>query len=180
MTTQENSKENLESALDQPDTIENENQSEDLLSQLNTLQLKHQEMSEAYLRAKADVENIRRRSEEEVTKARKFAVEGFAQALLPVKDSLEAALNTPNQSFENLNEGVQTTLKQLTAVFERNKVEEVSPTKGDKFDPNVHDAISALPSADQEPNTIIEALQKGYTIAGRTIRPAMVIVASKQ
>ena len=179
MTDQENSAENLEPNQQDDNLDEATNQAEDLHTQLTSLQLKHQEVSEAYLRAKAETENTRRRAEEEVAKARKFAIESFAQSLLSVKDSLEAALDTPNQTIEALNEGVQITLKQLAGVFEHNKIEEVAPAKGDKFDPNVHNAISAIP-AEQEPNTIVDVLQKGYTIAGRTLRPAMVIVAAKQ
>lgn len=151
----------------------------DIQAQFDALQSKHAEVADAYLRAKAEVENVRRRASEDEIKARKFAIESFAESLLPVKDSLEAALDTPNQTFESLKEGVETTLRQLQAAFERNKINEVNPAQGDKFDPHVHNAISALPS-EQPPNTIVNVLQKGYTIAERTLRPAMVTVAAKK
>lgn len=155
---------------------------EDLYLQLQKdfteLQNKHAEVYDAFVRAKAEVENIRRRAAEEESKARKFAVESFAKALLPVKDSLEAALNTPNQTFEALNEGVQTTLNQLKNTFESNKLHDIAPEIGDRLDPNLHQAIAVVPSPEHEPNTIVEVLQKGYTIAERVLRPAMVIVAA--
>lgn len=155
---------------------------EDLYLQLQKdfteLQNKHAEVYDAFVRAKAEVENIRRRATEEESKARKFAIESFAKSLLPVKDSLEAALNTPNQTFEALNEGVQTTLNQLISTFESNKLHDIAPKVGDKLDPHLHQAIAVVPSPDHEPNTIVEVLQKGYTIAERVLRPAMVIVAT--
>jgi len=145
--------------------------------QLAELQAKHAEMTDAYLRAKAEVENVRRRAEEDIAKARKFAVEAFAEAMLPVMDSLEAAIATPSASVETVLEGVQATLRQLPRALERNKVIEVNPAAGTKFDPNIHQAISMVP-ADQEPNTVVGVLQKGYTIAERVLRPALVTVAA--
>jgi molecular chaperone GrpE len=135
------------------------------------------EMSDAYLRAKAETENIRRRAEEEVAKARKFAVEGFAESLLPVKDSLEAAIAIPAATPEQLLEGVHATLRQLASALERNKVLEIAPAAGTKFDPHQHQAISVVP-ADQEPNTVVTVLQKGYLIADRVLRPALVTVSA--
>ncbi len=149
----------------------------DLQAQLADLQAKHAEMSDAYLRAKAEVENIRRRAEEEMAKARKFAIESFAESLVPVKDSLEAAVAIPNASNEQLLEGVHATLRQLAQALERNKVLELNPSAGSKFDPNQHQAISMVP-ADQEPNTVVAVLQKGYLIAERVLRPALVTVAA--
>ena len=134
------------------------------------------EMSDAYLRAKAEAENVRRRSEEEIAKARKYAVEGFADSLLPVKDSLEAALAIPNATTEQVLEGVHATLRQMAAVLERNKVVEINPPAATKFDPHQHQAISVVPAA-QDPNTIVAVLQKGYLIADRVLRPALVTVA---
>lgn len=149
--------------------------------QLAELQAKHAEVSDAYLRAKAEAENIRRRAEEEISKARKFAVESFAESLLPVRDSLEAALSThaakPETPVETVLEGVQATLRQLAQALERNKVIEVNPSAGTKFDPNQHQAISMVP-ADQEANTVVGVLQKGYLIADRVLRPALVTVAA--
>lgn len=149
--------------------------------QLAELQAKHAEVSDAYLRAKAEAENIRRRAEDEISKARKFAVESFADSLLPVRDSLEAALAShaakPDTPVETVLEGVQATLRQLASALERNKVIEVNPAAGTKFDPTIHQAISMVP-ADQEANTVVGVLQKGYTIAERVLRPALVTVAA--
>jgi molecular chaperone GrpE len=144
---------------------------------LSELEARHAEMADAYLRAKADVENTRRRSEDEIAKARKFAIEGFAESLLPVKDSLEAAIAIPAATPEQLLEGVHATLRQLTTALERNRVIEITPATGVRFDPHQHQAISVVP-ADQEPNTIVTLLQKGYLIADRVLRPALVIVAA--
>lgn len=135
------------------------------------------EMSDAYLRAKAEAENIRRRSEEEIAKARKFAVESFADSLLPVKDSLEAAIAIQAATPEQLLEGVHATLRQLSAALERSKVIEINPPAGTKFDPHQHQAISMVP-AEQEANTVVVVLQKGYLIADRVLRPALVTVAA--
>ncbi len=141
------------------------------------LEARHAELSDAYLRAKAEMENTRRRAEEEMTKARKFAVESFAESLLPVRDSLEAAIAIPAATPEQLLEGVHATLRQLAQALERNKVVEVNPPAGAKFDPHQHQAISVVPAA-QEPNTVVAVLQKGYTIADRVLRPALVTVSA--
>jgi molecular chaperone GrpE len=146
-------------------------------SQLAELQAKHSEVSDAYLRAKAEAENIRRRAEEEVVKARKFAVESFAENLLPVKDSLEAAIAIQKATPEQLLEGVHATLRQLTQALERSRVVQISPPAGTKFDPHQHQAISVVP-ADQDPNTVVAVLQKGYVIADRVLRPALVTVTA--
>lgn len=135
------------------------------------------EMSDAYLRAKAEVENIRRRSDEEMSKARKFAVESFAEGLLPVMDSMEAAIALPDAKVETVLEGVHATKRQLAAALERNKVLEINPPAGTKFDPHQHQAISMVP-AEQEANTVVMVLQKGYSIADRTLRPALVTVSA--
>jgi molecular chaperone GrpE len=141
------------------------------------LEARHAELSDAYLRAKAEAENTRRRAEEEMSKARKFAVENFAESLLPVRDSLEAAIAIPAATPEQLLEGVHATLRQLTTALERNKVVEVNPPAGAKFDPHQHQAISVVPAA-QDPNTVVAVLQKGYTIADRVLRPALVTVSA--
>lgn len=152
--------------------------SEQLQIELEALQTKYQEMSDAFLRSRAELENNRKRSIEEEAKARKFAIEGFAKGLLAVKDSLEAALKVENQTAEEIREGVETTLKQLNSTFEDNKLQEIAPERGDKLDPNLHQAIAVVPTNEQAPNTIMEVLQKGYTLHDRILRPAMVIVAS--
>jgi len=143
---------------------------------LAAAEAKATEMQDAYLRAKADGENIRRRAQEDVAKAHKFAIENFAEALVPVKDSLEMALKLDTPSVESLKEGVEMTLKQLNSAFERNRLQEINPVPGEKLDPMKHQAISMVP-ADQEANTIVTVLQKGYMIADRLLRPALVTVA---
>ena len=148
---------------------------------LAELETKHAEVSDAYLRAKAETENTRRRADEEIAKARKFAVESFADSLLPVKDSLEAALAIENASAEQLREGTHATLRQLSQALERNKVLEIAPPAGTRFDPHQHQAISVVAApadAPQEPNTIVAVLQKGYLIADRVLRPALVTVTA--
>ena len=148
-----------------------------LEQQLAEAQARLTEMSDAYLRAKAETENVRRRADEETTKARKFAVEGFAESLLPVKDSLEAAIAVEVSSPQQMLEGVHATLRQLSAALERNRVLEISPAAGTKFDPHQHQAISMVPS-EQDANTVVAVLQKGYSIAERVLRPALVTVAA--
>ncbi len=140
------------------------------------LEAKVAELNDLHLRAKAEVENARRRADEEVAKARKFAVEDFAHALLPVKDSLEAAIATPGAAVEHVLEGVHATLRQLSAAFEGNKVTQIDPRAGTKFDPHQHQAISMVPS-EKEANTVVTVLQKGYLIANRVLRPALVTVS---
>ncbi|MDB5990868.1 MAG: nucleotide exchange factor GrpE [Herbaspirillum sp.] len=147
-----------------------------LMQQLKAAEAKAAEMQDAFLRAKAEMENVRRRAQEDVTRAHKFAVENFAESLLAVKDSLEMALNIQTPSIESLKEGVDMTLKQLTAAFEKNKLLEISPAVGEKLDPMKHQAVSAVP-AEQEANTVVAVLQKGYTISDRLLRPALVTVA---
>ena len=146
-------------------------------ARLQELETKHAEVADAYLRAKAEAENTRRRADDEIAKARKYAVEGFADSLLPVKDSLEAAIARPDASPEQMLEGVHATLRQLVSALERNKVVEINPGAGTKFDPHQHQAISVVP-ASQEPNTVVAVLQKGYLIADRVLRPALVTVSS--
>ena len=150
------------------------------LARVAELEAKNVELADAYLRAKAEMENIRRRADEEVAKSRKFAVESFAESLLPVCDSLHAAIAAQSAGQgtpEQLLEGVQATLRQLSQALERNKVVEVNPPVGTKFDPHQHQAISMVP-ADQDPNTVVSVLQKGYLIAERVLRPALVMVAA--
>ena len=142
-----------------------------------TMQARHDELSDAFLRAKAEAENTRRRADEEMSKARKFAIESFADSLLPVKDSLEAAIALPNATPEQLLEGVHATLRQLTVALDRNKVLAIAPPPGTKFDPHQHQAISVVP-AEQDANTVVAVLQKGYVIADRVLRPALVTVAA--
>jgi molecular chaperone GrpE len=147
-----------------------------LEEQLSATEAKLAEMHDAFMRAKAEGENIRRRAQEDVSKAHKFAIESFAEAMVPVKDSLEMALKVETPSIENLKEGVEMTLKQLTAAFEKNRLVEVMPAVGDKLDPMKHQAVAVVP-AEQEANTVVNVLQKGYMIADRLLRPAIVTAA---
>ena len=144
---------------------------------LAELQAKNADLADQFLRAKADVENARRRADDEVSKARKFAVESFADSLLPVADSLEAGLAIKDATPEQIREGAEATLRQLKSALERNKVLEINPAVGAKFDPHQHQAISMVP-AEQEANTVVSVLQKGYSIADRVLRPALVTVAA--
>ncbi len=163
-------------ASQQAATAEAAVESSEMIAQLADAQARLAEMHDAFLRAKAEGDNIRRRAQEDIAKAHKFAVESFAEALLPVKDSLEMALKVDTPSVESLKEGVDMTLKQLSAAFEKNRLLEVNPQPGEKLDPMKHQAISMVP-AEQEANTIVSVLQKGYTIADRLLRPALVTVA---
>ena len=147
-----------------------------LATRLAELEARHADVSDAFLRAKAEAENTRRRAEDEISKARKYAVESFAESLLPVKDSLEAAIAIQSATPEQLLEGVHATLRQLAAALERNKVLEINPAAGVKFDPHQHQAISVVPAA-QEANTVVMVLQKGYVISDRVLRPALITVA---
>lgn len=160
-----------------PDTPAPAPDGQDPAQQLAALEARHAEVSDAYLRAKAEAENTRRRADEEISKARKFAVEAFAEGLLPVCDSLEAALANPGAAPEKILEGVGATLRQLHSALERSKVVPIAPPAGTRFDPHHHQAISMVP-ADQEPNTVVGVLQKGYLIADRVLRPALVTVAA--
>jgi molecular chaperone GrpE len=131
---------------------------------------------DAFLRAKAEAENTRRRAVEDVAKAHKFAIESFAEYLLPVMDSMHAAMEHHNEDITKLKEGVELTLKQMKGALEKGKIVEIHPDIGSKFDPHHHQAIATIPS-DQESNTIVTVLQKGYLIADRVLRPALVTVS---
>jgi molecular chaperone GrpE len=150
---------------------------EELAALLSKAQLEITDYHDQLLRAKADVENMRRRAQDDVAKARKFGTESFAESLVPVKDSLEAALAQTDQTTESWREGVEATLKQLVSAFDRNLLREVAPAVGDKFDPHLHQAISSIPH-DSPEGTVAQLLQKGYTIADRVLRPALVTVSS--
>ena len=139
------------------------------------LEAQIQEYQDQFLRAQAEVENARRRSMEEVAKAHKFAIEGFAENLLPVMDSLNAALLDGGEDLAKMKEGIELTLKQLMGALEKGRVLEINPV-GEKFDPHRHQAIAMVP-AEQEANTVVTVLQKGYLIADRVLRPALVTVS---
>jgi len=187
--------ERIEPALD-PDTVSGEAQegaqavNEAIAlsmarAQVAALEAKVTELSEQLreqtLRAQADMQNTRRRAEEEMAKARKFAVESFAEAMLPVIDSLEAGLAHESGTAEQIREGTEATLRQLKSALERNKVIEINPVKGTRFDPHQHQAISMVPQSggsSQEANTVVSVLQKGYLISDRVLRPALVTVTA--
>lgn len=161
--------------VDQENAAHDQDSMPSLQESLRIAELKAAEHHDAWLRAKAETENMRRRAQEDIAKASKFAAEQFATAMLPVKDSIEAALAVDNQSYEKLREGVELTLKQLTAAFEQARLSEENPLD-QRFDPHRHQAISAV-EAECEPNTVINVLQKGYLLNERVIRPALVVVS---
>jgi len=137
-----------------------------------------EKLRDDFLRARAEGENVRRRATEDVAKAHRYGVEGFANALLAVKDSLDAALTVENTSIESFKEGVELTSRQLASVFEKFQVTEIDP-QGQKFDPHRHQAISQV-EADAEPNTVVTVLQKGYLLHDRVLRPALVVVSKQK
>lgn len=169
------SPEELEAAA----AVNQSDEMERLQAELAEHKAKNAELADQFLRAKADTENARRRAEDEVSKARKFGIESFAESLLPVCDSLDAALAIDQATAEQLREGTDATLRQLTSALERNKVMAINPAAGTRFDPHFHQAISVVPAA-QEANTVVSVLQKGYVIAERILRPALVTVAGAQ
>lgn len=142
---------------------------------LRAAELKAAEHHDAWLRARAETENVRRRAQDDIAKASKFASERFATELLAVKDSLEAALANENQDVGAMRAGVELTLRQLSGAFEKSSVVEINPLQ-EKFDPHRHQAISQV-EAEGEPNHVVSVLQKGYVLHDRVIRPALVVVS---
>ena len=151
----------------------------DPISRLEELQQKADENWERYLRAAAEVENIRKRAARDVEHAHKFALEGFGRELLGVRDSLEMGLAAAESAdADSLREGSEATLKLLTTALERFGIAEVDP-EGEPFDPELHEAMTMQPSAETEPGSVLTVIQKGYTLNGRLLRPARVIVAAE-
>ena len=142
---------------------------------LQKAQAEAAELRDAFLRARADVENTRKQASADVAKAYKFAVERFAEDLLPVADSLQQALSVVNATPEQLRAGVELTLKQLQAAFGRAQLTEIDPA-GEKFDPHRHQAMQMV-DAEQPANTVVQVFQKGYALNDRILRPALVTVA---
>ena len=142
---------------------------------LQAAERKAQEHYDAWMYAKAESENIRRRAADDVTKAQKFAVERFSNEMLAVKDSLEAGLSVTTENVESFKSGMELTLKQLSSVFEKFHIVEINPV-GEKLDPHKHQAIGMIPS-DQPANTVVGVMQKGYTLNDRVLRPALVMVS---
>ncbi len=168
-------KDNVTQTPDATDEVDTMPSMEELLKQA---ELAAQEHHDAWLRAKADAENIRKRAHADVANAHKYAVENFSSELLAVKDSLEAALAVETATIESLKSGVELTLKQLVSAFEKSSITELNPA-GEKFDPHKHQAISMVDS-DAEPNTVVTVLQKGYQLHDRILRPALVMVAKNK
>ena len=152
---------------------------ETLQAQLASLATAYESAKEQTLRAQADAQNARRRAEQDIEKAHKFGLEKMVNDLLPVVDNLEralAAIDTSNDAFAAVVEGIQLTHKSFVDALARHQVIAVSP-EGEPFDPNLHQAVSAVPNPDAEPNTVLNCFQKGYTLHGRLVRPAMVVVS---
>lgn len=152
---------------------------ETLQAQLATLAAAYESAKEQSLRAQADAQNARRRAEQDIEKAHKFGLEKMVNDLLPVVDNLERALSTidpANEALTSIAEGIQLTHKSFVDALARHQVAVVDP-QGEPFDPNLHQAVSAVPNPDVEPNTVINCFQKGYTLYGRLVRPAMVVVS---
>lgn len=143
--------------------------------QLRRAEQKAQEHLESWLRAKAETENVRKRAHADIASAHKYAVESLAEALLPVRDSLEAALAIENVTLESLRSGVELTLRQLNAVFEKASLREINPVN-EKFDPHKHQAMTVVQHPG-EPNQVVNVMQKGYLLHERVIRPALVTVS---
>jgi len=152
----------------------------DVEAELQAALAKASENYELYLRALAELENTRRRAQDDVGKAHKYGIESFAEALVPVIDSLEKALEARNATPEAMREGVELTLRQLRAAFDKGRLAEIDPA-GQRFDPHSHQAISMVPAeaaGGVPPNHVVAVLQKGWRIADRVLRPALVTVAS--
>ncbi|MFZ2161376.1 MAG: nucleotide exchange factor GrpE [Sideroxyarcus sp.] len=142
---------------------------------LKAAELKAQEHYDAWMYAKAEGENIRRRAAEDVSKAQKFAVERFSNEMLAVKDSLEAGMAVQTDNIESFKSGMELTLKQLSSVFDKFNIKEINPM-GEKLDPHKHQAIGMIDS-EQPANTVVSVMQKGYSLNDRILRPALVMVA---
>jgi len=172
---QEDSQEDI---LDQTDTSESNTSesSQELDRQLEDAQQQVAEYHDKMLRMQAEMDNLRKRTERDISNAHKYAVEKFANELLQVKDSLELGLSADDIDVAKLQEGTELTLKMLSNAFEKFSIEEINPV-GEAFDPNLHEAMTMQESTEHEPNTVLTVMQKGYTLHGRLIRPAMVIVA---
>lgn len=178
----------IQNTADQPDSVEEnagqaqqgaEPNLETLQAQLATLATAYESAKEQTLRAQADAQNARRRAEQDVEKAHKFGLEKMVNDLLPVVDNLEralAAIDVSDEAFAAVVEGIQLTHKSFVDALARQQVVAVSP-EGEPFDPNLHQAVSAVPNPDVEPNTVLTCFQKGYTLYGRLVRPAMVVVS---
>ena len=149
---------------------------EDLQARIAELEA---QLKDEQLRALANEQNLRRRHQQEIADTHKFAGQKFAVEMLPVKDYLEMALLDQSGNFDALKMGVQMTLNELQKAFDTTQIKEINPKAGDKLDPNIHQAMQAVAS-EQEPNTVVGVMKKGYTLSDRVLRPAMVTVAQKE
>ena len=178
--TQQDKQEDAQSQAQESENNTNEpktSKSEQSLDQqLEDAQQQVAEYHDKMLRMQAEMENLRKRTERDVSNAHKYAVDKFANELLQVKDSLELGLSAEDIDVEKLQEGTELTLKILRNAFEKFSIEELNPV-GKAFDPNLHEAMTMQESTEHEPNSVLTVVQKGYTLHGRLIRPAMVIVA---
>ena len=169
--------ENVEEVVQDEEKLESpEKNADSLEAQLEAAQAKASENWEQYLRAKAEMDNLRRRSIKDVENAHKYGTEKFATELLPVLDSMIMGLATENASAEALREGMELTLNMLQKMMEKLGIEEIDPIN-EKFDPEKHQAMSMQPNGEVEPNTVIAVMQKGYSLNDRLLRPAMVMVS---
>lgn len=149
---------------------------EDLVEQIKTAQEKAEENWELLLRTKAEMENLRRRTQKDLENAHKYGIEKFVSELLPIMDSMDLGLAAEDASAESLREGLELTIKMVQQMFEKFNITQVNP-EGEKFDPELHQAMSMQPTDEVEPNTVIAVMQKGYLLNGRLVRPAMVMVS---
>ncbi|MDH5711807.1 MAG: nucleotide exchange factor GrpE [Gammaproteobacteria bacterium] len=149
---------------------------DDLIEQLNNAKLKAEENWDLLLRTKAEMENLRRRTQIDLENAHKYGIEKFVSELLPVMDSMELGLAAEDASAETLREGMALTISMVTQMFDKFNIRAVDPLN-EKFDPELHQAMAAQPSADVEPNTVLAVMQKGYVLNDRLVRPAMVMVS---
>lgn len=151
---------------------------EQLAKELAAAVAEVESLKDQMLRTHAEAQNVRRRAEQDVEKAHKFGVEKFANEMLPIVDSLERAIEAfgDDEALQSMREGVEMTMKMFLSGLEKFKMEQVNPL-GETFDPALHQAMSMVDAPDAEPNSVIAVMQKGYTLHGRLVRPAMVVVA---
>jgi molecular chaperone GrpE len=179
MTKKQDQDESIEKIEDENiETTTQEPQADDLQTQLEEAQQSTKDNWDKVLRAQAEMENLKRRNAKDLENAHKFALDGFVKALLEVKDSLTMGLKTAQEdsaSVESITEGLEMTDKVFTSTLEKFGVETINP-KGEAFNPEFHEAVTMLPMPDQESNSVLEVIQAGFTLNGRLVRPAMVIV----
>jgi len=168
--------ETVENGAGEQEPVSAEPTYEDLQARITELEA---QLKDEQLRALANEQNLRRRHQQEIADTHKFAGQKFAVEMLPVKDYLEMALLDQSGNFDALKMGVQMTLNELQKAFDATQIKEINPKAGDKLDPNIHQAMQAVAS-EQEPNTVVGVMKKGYTLSDRVLRPAMVTVAQKE